>query len=411
MPYALYLMPYALCLLPYTFCYILNFELLMRPRQDLVEIFSTFVQFDADVFNQWVTDPKLRRSMHNCLNLSPEESSDTFWALYWHRVWQAQANSLAAAHVTAYLQEVCYWVAKKLAQNLAGKHSIADFFQTAIARVNKILKGFNPKLSSNLKGYAELIFRSTIKKLLYQQQVALQTAGVNRDTIARYVLAWNCFKELYAPADIQTAHKLIRPNEETWQAIAHLYNTQRLSQLSSPSPPCSPESVESWLLTCAKAVRSFQFPTLVSVDAPSLGQETGNLLDTLPESDRDSLLATVIAREEAQIRESQIAQIKTIIADALAKLDDRAKALLKAYYQQGLTQQQIAQQLGVKQYTVSRQLSQIRQKLLLTLAQWSQQTLHIKLTSEVLDSMSNLLEEWLNVYYCSSELHTSQESP
>lgn len=403
----------------------------MRPRQDLVEIFSTFVQFDADVFKQWVTEPKLRRSMYNCLNEFPEESSDTFWTLYWHRVWQTQASSLAAAHVTAYLQEACYWVAKKMAQNLAGKHSVADFFQTAIATVNKILKGFNPKLGSNLKSYAELIFRSAIKKLLYQQQVAnictdwsllhnlsqkrlvesLQDAGVNREMIARYVLAWNCFKELYAPAEVQTAHRLIRPDEATWQAIAHLYNSQRLSQLSSPSPACSPESVESWLLTCAKAVRSFQFPALVSVDASSFGQETGSLLDTLPGSNQESLLATVIATQEAQIREAQIAQIKTVVADAIAKLDDRAQALLQSYYQQGLTQQQIAQQLGVKQYTISRQLSQIRQKLLLALAQWSQQTLHIKLTSEVLDSMSNLLEEWLNAYYRSSDLYTSQESP
>lgn len=403
----------------------------MRPRQDLVEIFSTFVQFDADVFKQWVTEPKLRRSMYNCLNEFPEESSDTFWTLYWHRVWQTQASSLAAAHVTAYLQEACYWVAKKMAQNLAGKHSVADFFQTAIATVNKILKGFNPKLGSNLKSYAELIFRSAIKKLLYQQQVAnictdwsllhnlsqkrlvesLQDAGVNREMIARYVLAWNCFKELYAPAEVQTAHRLIRPDEATWQAIAHLYNSQRLSQLSSPSPACSPESVESWLLTCAKAVRSFQFPALVSVDASSFGQETGSLLDTLPGSNQESLLATVIATQEAQIREAQIAQIKTVVADAIAKLDDRAQALLQSYYQQGLTQQQIAQQLGVKQYTISRQLSQIRQKLLLALAQWSQQTLHIKLTSEVLDSMSNLLEEWLNAYYRSSDLHISQESP
>lgn len=402
----------------------------MRLRQDLVEIFSTFVQFDADAFNRWVTDSKLRRSMQICLNHSPEESSDTFWALYWHRIYQTQASSLATAHVTAYLQEVCYWVAKKMAKNLAGKHSVADFFQTAITTVNKILKGFNPKLSSNLKGYAELIFRSAIKKLLYQQQVAnictdwsllhnlshkrlvesLQAAGVNREMIACYVLAWNCFKELYAPAEAQTAHRLVRPDEATWQAIAHLYNTQRLSQLSSPSPACSPESLESWLLTCAKAVRSFQFPSLVSVDAPSLGQETGNLLDTLPGTIQESLLVEVIAVEEAQIRETQMTQIKTVVADALTQLDERAKALLKAYYQQGLTQQQIAQQLGVKQYTVSRQLSQIRQKLLLALAQWSQQTLHIKLTSEVLDSMSNLVEEWLNAYYHSSDLPTLQES-
>jgi DNA-binding transcriptional regulator LsrR (DeoR family) len=64
-----------------------------------------------------------------------------------------------------------------------------------------------------------------------------------------------------------------------------------------------------------------------------------------------------------------------------------------------LTQQQIAQQLGVKQYTVSRQLTKIKKTLLMELAQWSQKTLHIPVQSDVIDSMSNSLEEWLIAHY------------
>ncbi|WP_442940648.1 hypothetical protein [Nostoc sp.] len=54
----------------------------MQPRQGIVEIFSTFVQFDVDQFSGWATDAKLRRSIKVCLEGSSTEKSDTFWALY-----------------------------------------------------------------------------------------------------------------------------------------------------------------------------------------------------------------------------------------------------------------------------------------------------------------------------------------
>ncbi|WP_448272191.1 hypothetical protein [Nostoc sp. DSM 114160] len=81
----------------------------MQPRQGIIEIFSTFVQFDLDQFSGWATDAKLRRSMKFCLEESSTEKSDTFWALYWYRVWQTESSAVALAHISAYLQEVCYW--------------------------------------------------------------------------------------------------------------------------------------------------------------------------------------------------------------------------------------------------------------------------------------------------------------
>ena len=79
------------------------------------------------------------------------------------------------------------------------------------------------------------------------------------------------------------------------------------------------------------------------------------------------------------------------------------------YYGQELTQQQIAEQLAVKQYTVSRRLTKSRESLLLALASWSKETLHISLTSDVLNYISTVLEEWLKVYYSHPPAH--RESP
>jgi RNA polymerase sigma factor (sigma-70 family) len=401
----------------------------MRIRQGLLEIFSMFLQFKADDFSDWVTDAKLRRSMQTCLDQVSQEESEIFWVLYWHQTWQTQASSPAAAHLTAYLQEVCYWTARKLALRLPGNHSIADFFQTAIVRIDKVLKHYNPQFNSSLKSYAELVLSGVIKNQLEKQQEAeictdwallhrtsykrlveaLQFSGESREAIARYVLAWNCFKELYAPSISQTAHRLGDPKHETWQAIAQVYNAEQLSQFSS-TQTCSPESLKIWLLACAKAVRVFLYPKKISIYTPIPGRETGELLDHLPGTVQESLLAEAIVKEETQVRETQSIQINQILTAALTQLDAEAQTLLQLYYQQGLTQQQIAQRLDMKQYTVSRQLQRLRKTLLLALAQWSQQTLHIPLTSLVLDSMSNALEEWLNAHYFPSTLGVT-ESP
>lgn len=398
----------------------------MRTRQGLLDVFSTFLQFNADTFSGWVSDPKLRRSMQTCLSQTPEEQSELFWALYWHRRW-LESNPLAISHLTAYLQEACYWSARKLAMRVTGSHSIADLFQTAITRVDKVLKSFNPQLSSNLKSYAELVLNGVIKVEIQKQQEvgictdwsllyrtsqkrlveALQFAGEGREAIGRYVLAWNCFKELYAPSVARTAHKLSQPDDRTWQAIVQAYNAERLSQLSVSSP-ASREILEKWLLTCAKAVRMFLYPTQISINTPIPGQETGELLDCLPGSVQDSLLAETIAQEDAEIRETQNNQINQVLTDALAQLEAEVQLLLQLYYQEGLTQQQIAQRQNVKQYTISRQLARLKQTLLVKLAQWSQQTLHISLTSQVLESMSNALEEWLVTHYCSPDLATTE---
>ncbi|MGB3654351.1 MAG: sigma-70 family RNA polymerase sigma factor [Rivularia sp. (in: cyanobacteria)] len=83
----------------------------------------------------------------------------------------------------------------------------------------------------------------------------------------------------------------------------------------------------------------------------------------------------------------------------MKELDEEGQNIIKYYYQGSLTQSQIAKELGVKQYTISRKLSKCKDTLLLKLATWSKESLHISLNSSVLDYMSTVLEEWLQNYY------------
>ncbi|MDZ8224995.1 sigma-70 family RNA polymerase sigma factor [Nostoc sp. ChiVER01] len=394
----------------------------MQPRQGIVEIFSTFVQFDVDQFSGWATDAKLRRSMKVCLESSTEKS-DTFWALYWYRVWQTQSSPVALAHISAYLQEVCYWTARKFALNFPTQSSVADYFQMAIAHINKILKTFNPQYSSHLKAYAELTFESIIKDALRLHREAdicsdwallhklsrkrlvqsLQNAGFNTQNIESYVLAWECFKELYT-GDNTKIRQLAKPDARTWEAISNLYNAERLSRLSSLTAATNQQTIEAWVLSAAKAVRTFLYPKFVSADAP-LKEDEGNLLDILPVV-QTSLLTEIIEQEEAVNMRSQQTQLNQVLSQAIAALDAESQKVLQAYYVQQLTQQEIAAQLEIKQYTVSRRLSTIKKSLLLTLTQWSQNTLHISPKSDVVDAINTSLEEWLKVQYSHTQIQS-----
>ncbi|MEH2257536.1 sigma-70 family RNA polymerase sigma factor [Nostoc sp.] len=393
----------------------------MQPRQGIVEIFSTFVQFDVDQFSGWATDAKLRRSMKVCLESSTEKS-DTFWALYWYRVWQTESSVMAQAHISAYLQEVCYWTARTFALNFLTQSSVADCFQMAIAHINKILKTFNPEYSSHLKAYAQLAFESIIKDALRLQREAdicsdwallhklsrkrlvqsLQNAGFNAESIESYVLAWECFKELYT-GDNTKIRQLTKPDARTWEAISHLYNAERLGRLSSPTAAINQQTIETWVLSAAKAARTFLYPKFVSADAP-LKEDEGNLFDILPVDLQTSLLTEIIEQEEAVNMRSQQTQLNQVLSQAIAALDAKSQKVLQAYYVQQLTQQEIAAQLEIKQYTVSRRLSSIKKSLLLTLTQWSQNTLHISPKSDVVDAINTSLEEWLKVQYSHTQI-------
>ncbi|MBD2075401.1 sigma-70 family RNA polymerase sigma factor [Phormidium sp. FACHB-592] len=390
----------------------------MRTRQIITEVFSTFMEFSGDRFQRWAIDRRLHQNMLRQLEQASPLASESDWALHWHRSW-TQSNRLAAGHLAAYLQETCYWVAQKTASRV--QYSLPDCFQLAIATLPIVLKGYCSEYGASLKTYASLVFSNMIRDTLRQQREAdsrtdwgllrklsqkrliesLQQMGFSPDTIAYYRLAWNCFKLSWAASDTPATRQLTRPNAAAWAAIAHLYEQQRLRQLPS-APTATSETLERWLLTCAKAARAFLYPTMTSLNLNKAESGSGELLDDLLAQDA-SPLAALISQEEIEERQLQQAQIRAVLTAAIAALDPTSQTLLKLYYNQELTQRQIAAQLDIKQYTVSRRLSSVKETLLLKLAHWSQETLHTSLTSTAVKTMSVVLEEWLQANAPSSK--------
>ncbi len=386
----------------------------MQTRKSVLDIFSTFLQFDTDWITRWITDPKLQRSMQQCLSQSSEyHISRHFWALYWHKVWQTQRSPLASAHLCSYLQEVTYWTAKKMTMNFSSSLSLTDLFQIALLKIEKIFNKFKAQQGINLEKYASLVFRSIIKDELRQRREvnictdwallhklsqkklleSLQYRGLKSDQIAQYILAWKCYKILYAPTQAKVPRKMLAPEAAIWEEITKLYNKQ------SHKKPLEPEELQKMLQLSAKAARAYLYPKFVSVDAPKPGYEEGSLLDHLSTDFQKSLLGDLITQEEEEHRKEERSQINAVLLGTLVKLDLQSQRLLQMYYGQGLTQQQISKQLEIKQYTVSRRLASHRQTLLSTLAQWSKNTGHNSLNTDVLNQMGIILEEWLKVHY------------
>ncbi|MBH8554477.1 sigma-70 family RNA polymerase sigma factor [Nostocaceae cyanobacterium CENA357] len=382
----------------------------MQPRQTIIEIFSTFVHR----FSHWATESRLRRSIKSCLCHTPKETSKIFWVLYWYKLWQvSESKLLAKQHLAAYLQESCYWTSQKTAACFVStQYKLSDCFQIAIAQVDRILKGFNLDQGSTLKNYAAIIFGSAIRETLRQRrevdictdwgllrkisqkrlQESLQNAGLSSDTIVSYILAWNCFKTLYVPTKASNSRQLSRPDDETWEAIAQTYNSQSAQQVN-------PQTLEKWLLSIAKAARKYLYPTPDSLNVSKGGDDSWELLDNLPGTEQQSLINEILTQEEEQTRKSQQADINNVLVGAIAQLELQVQQILQLYYAQQLNQDTIAKQLDIKQYTVSRRLTKARETLLRSLANWSQETLHIAVTSDLLTSMSNVMEEWLHNYY------------
>ncbi|MBH8574769.1 sigma-70 family RNA polymerase sigma factor [Nostocaceae cyanobacterium CENA369] len=388
----------------------------MQTRQDITEIFSTFVQFDSDRFAGWATQARLRRSIQSCLNHTPQETSESFWILYWYKFWQNSDNKfLAKQHLAAYLQESCYWTSQKTVSSFVStQYKLSDCFQIAIAHVDKVLNSFNPNQGSSLKNYASIIFGNVIRETLRQRHEvdictdwsllrkisqkrlveSLQDTGLSSETINACVIAWNCFKILYVPTKTSNSRQLSAPDSETWEAIAKAYNSQ------TPQP-ANPQILEKWLLNAAKAVRKYLYPNPDSLNVSKGGDDSWELLDNLPGTEQ-SLIYEIIAQEEEQTRTTQQGEINKTLAAAIAQLEPQVQQILQLYYTQNLNQDAIAKQLDMKQYTVSRRLTKARETLLKSLANWSQDTLHIAVTSDLLITMSAVMEEWLHNYYSAS---------
>ena len=170
--------------------------------------------------------------------------------------------------------------------------------------------------------------------------------GFNQQTIECYLLAWECYRELY-PINNQKTRQLPKPDVDIRKEITNLYNSERLSRLSETTPAINPETLEKWLSSCAQAVRNLLYPKVVSADTPLKEDSSATLLDMMPDGESISLLTKAIEQEETASLQNYQTQLNQLLNSAIAALEPEARELLQVYYSKQLTQSEIAQQLNL----------------------------------------------------------------
>ncbi len=397
----------------------------MHPRTDTLAMFSTFARFADDRLEAWQSDSRLVNSMQSHLRQSSQpEQSEKFWTLYWYR--QRHGHPYAAHHLWAYLQEPCYWASEGITRRFPMVQcSPADGFHIAIANIDRILNGYNPDHGSTLKAYAHRAFGNCIRDHLRQQHEinissdwgllrrisqtqltqAMQTAGFVY--IGAYILLWQCFKDICVPDPNRSVRSLLAPNKEQLEAIAKRYHLRhRLAPdmdapgIDHPAGPqtTDPQQLSMELSKLAAMARSYLNPIVTSLNQPQYDDQPGEEhLDTLASTSNP--MVELLATEEYAQQQRQMQQINQVLKTAILDLDAPSHDLLSFYYQKALTQTQIAYQLDIKQYQVSRRLRGIRQQLLLKVAIWGQETLHISPESAILANVSEVIHEWLQYHY------------
>ncbi|MEL7507594.1 MAG: sigma-70 family RNA polymerase sigma factor [Cyanobacteria bacterium J06554_1] len=386
-------------------------------------MFSTFATFAGDRFDMWRSNPRLASSMQKLLLQSHvSDKSEQFWALYWFRLRHDHPD--AAGHLWAYLQEPCFWAADGITRRFTTVQcSPADGFQIAIANVDRILDRYRPDFGSNLKAYAHTAFGNCIRDQLRQQQEinissdwgllrrvsqtqltqALLTAGFVQ--LGAYILIWRCFKAVCIP-DLSrtTARGLLPPSQQQFEAIAQRYNQMRqglspeLATIELGTQDVDTQRLAMELSKLASIVRNYLNPTVVSLNQPQYDDHSGEEPINTLTSDSTPMTELLAFENDGQ-QQQWTQQINQVLRSAIADLDAPSQNLLVLYYQKKLTQTDIAHQLHNQQYQVSRKLRRIRQQLLLKVAIWGKETLHIPPESAILGSVSEVIHEWLHCHY------------
>lgn len=297
------------------------------------------------------------------------------------------SSSIAARHLSAYLQEACLWASQKNYQKfkfLRHKYPLEEYFQIANSAANppaKLFKNFNLEHpQTNIEGYAKTALVRFVSNTIYRQDIeakrdkfsdygllknlsnkelreALTSQGINNNQIPSYCLVWQCLDEIYQPNQNLVNRNFKYPSETQLTQITFRYN-QRQNQLNY-SRATSVEKIQDMLSTCIKAARNYRTKRFLSLE------EYDTISDLMP-TPWDTLL-----QEEAS------EQVQSLIWQLFSNMPEAGQIVLTLLLGLNLTQIEIAAVLKSKypelqkQYQVTRQLAKYNKNLLKDLAnQW-----------------------------------------
>lgn len=386
----------------------------MCQRQTLIDKFSTFAIVEERngflVVSRWVYEPALKRSMQRMVELD-SEANENFWALHWLK--EALPLPLYRAgkwHLSAYLEETCYWTALQICQQFADKgYNPADCFQMArklASNPAKLFANYDSRLSS-VQTYAQMRLKSYLLDELRRGREAekysdwallravtktalenaLENCGYTESQVAPYRLAWRCFREIYTPAASEGSRKLPPPSAAQWEAIAGRYNQLR-GQFKLEAE-VSVKTLQNLLKTAVDAVRR------QSQNSPaSAGSLEVALTPSMPVP--KPLIYNDISEDDSPEFERE--RVNSILSQSFQLLPKEIRKMLELWLGLGFTQEEVAGLFGWDQTKFSRQMKKHGKGLLTQLLKElgkSEGNSKLGKKSKEIDKKGQLMKEWL----------------
>ena len=345
----------------------------------------------------WERDPRLQRRIQQILKQYPDASEDFLAKYLLKQVLGDRPHKLDKGLLCAYLEEICFWVARQICQEYAilnpspldcfgnarlcaanpGKiFAPYDFSRSAVKNYAKLrLKGATldmmPQIGQQLYKHSKWRLLRDLSRGRFQQ--ALYNIGLSQPQISHILLVVDGFKQVYTAAKVKGRKQLPAPTWTQLRAIASCTNRSR----GGDRPSVRASEVIGLLDIAVKAARSSAAVKVSSIDA-----------------DEKLWAKLIYCDREPEIDPDIKGKINHILAEAFGALPPMKQKMLKLSHGEGLIQKKIGEIVGIKQCNVSRQIGNSKQKLLQVLSGWSEENQGYQLTEE----MSPVLDQWLQQF-------------
>ncbi len=401
----------------------------MNKRVTIVKKFCTFLSFSASLQKltcQWVVEAKLERNIQKKVQMYSEPTVE-FWARHFLEIVQRTSGnqtrganenkqkSIAEEHLSAYLQEACYWAAYKIQKQFFSihyKYSLQDLFQIGnlfVSVPGKLVKNFNLEYQHSLENHATVAVYRFIRDKIYTNHTeakrekysdygllkdlsnkelkeALASQGINTNQFDLYCLARQCFDIICQPQQRQGSCNLEPPRHSDLIQIVELYN-QQINQLKLPETSVDINIIQEMLSTCILAARNYRTKPVLSLKNDDIFSE-----------DVPTLCNTLIQIEERE-------QIESIIEEIFIDIPDVGQTMFKLWLGLNITQTEVATVLKnnhpelLHQHKLAQNFSKYNRDILKSFVQqWNQLHPEIVLNDKNIENIQNNLNECLQAY-------------
>lgn len=398
----------------------MNVELLtiMRKRITLEEKYSTFIEVDGVKdypYIGWISDDRLARNIKKFSENDPQ-INEQYLSIYLLKIARQNHNQesgkiakqkslVASHHLSAYLEEICYYRALKIYHQLQPYNynvtKVGIFLMAREVAVNpETFKDYNSSISSFPTYAGNKIYQKVIDKLRQGRdeekysdtgllrhisekkfQEYLNLADIKEEEKSRCLLALKCFKKKYVPTEQQGNNKLKPPSEKDLESFAKLYQ-----KLSPEKEKVTGIEIRRLLDICLQTLKRARKKTFIPLDGIDIEKDWENVTNNNP-----------IYQQESQELQQQI---HTVLVDVFQSFPDEATKIFELVFGLDINQEDVGKYfLGRNQSSVGRRIKTQTKNILKAVGIWSKDNWQITLSSEQLKVIDKEMKPYLENYF------------